>query len=73
MTDLDKTFSVRISEETRLALDAEAKKRNVKLAWLVRDILTRYAEEHNLLTVRIQPVILFTGKGNEIGKAFPKE
>jgi hypothetical protein len=67
--EYDKTIPVRISEETRNALDAEALKRNVKLAWLVRDILTRYTEEHNLLTIRI-PAITFTGKGDEIGNAF---
>ena len=68
--EYDKTIPVRVPEETRLALDAEAERRGVKLAWLVREILTRYTQKHNLLTIHL-PAIEFTGKGDEIGKAFP--
>ena len=66
--EYDKTIPVRVPEEVRNALDAEAQKRNVKLAWLIRDVLTRYAQETNLMTIHI-PAIEFTGKGDEIGKA----
>jgi hypothetical protein len=67
MADLEKAINVRVDEETRQALDAEAEKRGVKLAWLVRHILTEYAKNNDLYTIRI-PAIPFTGKGDEIGR-----
>jgi antitoxin component of RelBE/YafQ-DinJ toxin-antitoxin module len=41
--EYDKTVPVRVSEETRNKLDAEAHTMGVKLSWLIRTILTDYA------------------------------
>jgi predicted DNA-binding protein len=50
--EYDKTIPVRVPEETRLALDAEAQKRGVKLAWLVREILTQHTNDPALTACR---------------------
>jgi predicted HicB family RNase H-like nuclease len=50
--EYDKTIPVRIDEETRKALDAEALSRNVKLAWLVREILTEHVKDPALTAYR---------------------